>query len=266
MLNKFHQEHGKYEDISDDVLKKERDDANKAQFLADVSLTEEEARNHPPITASRKAFFQDHIDEILRGDATFENIPPEIAKTIALLLSDYDDPEIIEPGGALKPEGDVNIETTTAEGLKEKYMERPDTEDRPITDNELDDLLEDFPEDPKTKEEDYVQNEEQTDETLWQKSKELDIPEPEKNEVILPELKSTIEEIPELADNINIENIIPQDKFTRYKKRLTTDEGYHQRIEQRINDLINKLENNEVKLNDLTNEDQKAILEILNQQ
>ena len=61
--------------VDDTVLKKERDDANKAQFLADVSLTEEEARNHPPITASRKAFFQDHIDEILRGDAVlFENI------------------------------------------------------------------------------------------------------------------------------------------------------------------------------------------------
>jgi len=264
MLNKFHQEHGKYEDISDDVLKKERDDANKAQFLADVSLTEEEARNHPPITASRKAFFQDHIDEILRGDATFENIPPEIAKTIAVLLSDYDDPEIIQPGGALIPEGDKNVEITTTEGLKEKYMERPDTEDRPITDNELENLLEGFPENPKV-EEDYVQNEEQTDETLWQKTKELDLPEPEKNEIILPELKSTTDEIPELAEKINIENIIPQDKFTRYKKRLTTDEGYHQRIEQRINDLITKLENNEVKLNDLTDEDQKAILEILNQ-
>ena len=63
MLNKFHQEHGKYEDISDEVLKKERDDANKSQFLADVSLTEEEARSHPPITESRKAFYQDQIDD-----------------------------------------------------------------------------------------------------------------------------------------------------------------------------------------------------------
>jgi hypothetical protein len=264
MLNKFHQEHGKYEDISDDVLKKERDDANKAQFLADVSLTEEEARNHPPITASRKAFFQDHIDEILRGDSTFENIPPDLAKTIALLLSDYDDPEIIQPGGALKPDGDENIEKTTAEGLKEKYMERPDTEDRPITDDELDNLLEGFPERPKANE-DYVQNEEQTDETLWQKTKELDLPEPEKNEIILPELKSVTEEIPELVEKINIENVIPQDKFTRYKKRIATDEEYHQRIEQRINDLITKLENNEIKLNDLTINDEKVILDILNQ-
>ena len=93
----------------------------------------------------------------------------------------------------------------------------------------------------------------------------VDLPEPEKNEIQLPELKSTTEEIPELADNINIENVIPKDKFARYKKRVTTGEGYHQRIEQRINDLIIKLENKEIKLNELTNEDQKVILDILNQ-
>ena len=91
------------------------------------------------------------------------------------------------------------------------------------------------------------------------------MPEPEKNEIILPELKNTAEEIPELAEKINIENVIPQDKFTRYKKRVATDEEYHQRIEQRINNLITKLEAGEVKLNDLTNDDQKVILDILNQ-
>ena len=265
MLNKLHQEHGKYEDISDEALKKERDDANKAQFLADVSLTEEEARNHPPMTESRMAYFQDHIDDVLRGNTTFENIPPDIAKTVALLMTDeYPNPEIITKSSALKPEGDKNVEITTTEGLKEKYMERPDTEDRPITDEELDNLLEGFPEAPKTEEEDYVQNEEQTDETLWQKTKELDIPEPEKNEIQLPELESTTEDIPVLVDEVKIENVIPVDKFTRYKKRLATDEEYHQRIEQRINDLITKLEAGDVKLNDLTNDDQKAILDILN--
>jgi len=266
MLNKFHQEHGKYEDISDEALKKERDDANKAQFLADVALTEEEARNHPPMTESRMAYFQDHIDDVLRGNSTFENIPPDIAKTVALLMTDeYPNPEIITKGSALKPEGDKNVETITQDALKEKFMEQPETEERPITDKELDDLLEGFPERPKTEEEDYVQNEEQTDETLWQKTKELDIPEPEKNEIQLPELESTTEDIPVLVDKVKIENVIPVDKFTRYKKRLATDEEYHQRIEQRINNLITKLEAGEVKLNDLTNADQKAILDILNQ-
>ena len=264
MLNKLHQEHGKYEDISDEELKKDRDDANKAQFLADVSLTEEEALNHPPMTASRKAFFQDHIDDVLRGNSTIENLPPDIAKTIAVLLSEYKDPDIISEGSALKPENDENVETMTTEGLKEKFMERPEIEDRPITDKELDNLLEGF-EEQKPEEQNYVQNEEQTNETLWQKTKELDLPEPEKNEIILPELKSTTNDIPELVDKIEIESIIPKEKFDRYKKRVTTGEGYHQRIEQRINDLIIKLENKEIKLNELTNEDQKVILDILNQ-
>ena len=264
MLNKLHDEHGKFEDISDDMIKKERDEANKAQFLADVALTEEEARNHPPMTESRKAFFQDHIDDVLRGNSTIENLPPDIAKTVAVLLSDYDDPEIITEGSALIPEGNPNVETMTTEGLAEKFGEQPKTEERPITDNELDNLLEGFDEE-KTEEQDYVQNEEQTDETLWQKTKELDLPEPEKNEIILPELKNTAQEIPDLVDKIEIENVIPVDKFTRYKKRLATDEEYHQRIEQRINDLITKLETGEVKLNDLTDDDQKVILDILNQ-
>jgi hypothetical protein len=79
------------------------------------------------------------------------------------------------------------------------------------------------------------------------------------------ELESTTEDIPVLVDKVKIENVIPVDKFTRYKKRLATDEEYHQRIEQRINNLITKLEAGEVKLNDLTNADQKAILDILNQ-
>ena len=261
MLNKFHQEHGKYEDIEDEVLKKERDDANKAQFLADVALTEEEARNHPPMTASRKAFFQDHIDDVLRGNVLAYQLPEDIRKTVAVLLSEYDDPDIITEGSALIPEGDKNVETMTTEGLKEKFTEQPVIEARPITDKELDNLLEGFEEEEKG----YIQNEEQTDETLWQKTKELDIPEPEKNEIVLPELKSTTEDIPDLADSINVENIIPKEKFTRYKKRLATDDEYHQRVEQRINDMITKLENGEVKLNDLTNDDQKVIMEILNQ-
>ena len=261
MLNKFHQEHGKFEDVDDSVLKEERDEANKAQFLADVALTEEEARNHPPMTASRKAFFQDHIDDVLRGNVLAYQLPEDIRKTVAVLLSEYDDPDIITEGSALIPEGDKNVETMTTEGLKEKFTEQPVIEDRPITDKELDNLLEGFEEEEKG----YIQNEEQTDETLWQKTKELDIPEPEKNEIELPELKNTTEDIPDLVDNINVENIIPKEKFTRYKKRLATDDEYHQRVEQRINDMITKLENGEVKLNDLTNDDQKVIMEILNQ-
>ena len=283
MLNKFHQEHGKFEDVSADELKMERDQSNRAQFLADVSLTKEEAAEQGPITESRMAFFQDMIDDILRGDLTFENVPEENRKIIAQIMDpELDNPQIITKGSALKPEGEDGIEKTTAEGLKEKFMIEPKTEERPMTDEELDELLEGF-EDSKPKgktrmvikdgkkifvpvEGEYVQNEEQTEETKWEPVKELDLPEPEKNEIILPDLPTTDEEnVPDIADSIQIESTISQDKFTKYKKRLTSEEDYHQRVEARINDLITKLENGEVKLNDLTEEDQKVIMDILNQ-
>ena len=68
-----------------------------------------------------------------------------------------------------------------------------------------------------------------------------------------------------IAKLINIEKKIPEEKFTKYKKRLTSEEDYHQRVEARINDLITKLDNKEIKLSDLSDDDQKVIIEILNQ-
>jgi len=285
MLNKLHQEHGRFEDISDDELKKERDQSNRAQYLADVSLTKEQAAKQGPITESRMAFFQDIIDDILRGDTTFENVPAENRNIIAQIMDpELDNPEIITKGSALKPEGETGVEKTTAEGLKEKFMIQPDTEDRPMTDEELDELLDGFDGDDKAtpgkkrmiikdgkrvfvpvEDQGYVQNEEQTDETLWQKTKELDIAEPEKNEIILPDLPNTTEEIPDMVESIAVEQSIPQAKFETYKKRLTSEEDYHQRVEQRINDLITKLDNKEIKLSDLSEEDQQVIIDILNQ-
>ena len=269
MLNKFHQEHGKFEDISNEELKIERDQSNRAQYLADVSLTREEALAHPPITQSRMNFFQDIIDDILRGDTTFENVPEENRKIIAQIMDpDMPNPEIITKGSALKPEGEDGVENMTAEGLKEKFMIQPKTEERPMTDDELDALLAGWPESEENqkKKEQYVQNEEQSDQTLWQKTKELDLPEPEKNEIILPNLPNMAEEsIPDIAESVQIEHKIPEQRFTNYRKRLTSGEEYHQRVEQRIDDLITRLENNEIKLEDLSDEDQQVIIDILNQ-
>jgi len=285
MLNLLHQQHGKFEDITDEELKMERDQSNRAQYLADVSLSKEEADKQGPITESRMKFFQDIIDDILRGDTMFENVPDEHKKIIAQIMDpDLPNPEIITRGSALKPEGVEGIEKTTAEGLKEKFMAEPKTEERPMTDAELDELLAGFEEEQKptgkTKiiikdgqrimvpvedEEGYIQNEEQSDDTLWNKTKELDIPEPEKNEIVLPELKNeTDQDIPEIAESIKIEHSIPKEKFTNFRKRLTSEEEYHQRVEARINDLITKLEHKEIVLSDLSNEDKKVIIDILN--
>ena len=285
MLNLFHQQHGRFEDITDEELKMERDASNRAQYLADVSLSKEEAEKQGPITESRMAFFQDIIDDILRGDTTFENVPEENRKIIAQIMDpDLPNPEIITRGSALKPEGVEGIENTTAEGLKEKFMAEPKTEERPMTDAELDELLAGFDEDqkptgktkmvikdgkrimvPMEDEEGYIQNEEQNDQTLWNKTKELDIPEPEKNEIVLPELKNEAEDaIPEIAESIKVESKIPEEKFTNFRKRLTSEEEYHQRVEARLNDLITRLERKEIELSDLSNEDQKVIMDILN--
>jgi hypothetical protein len=269
MLNLFHQQHGRFEDISNEELKMERDQSNRAQYLADVSLTMEEALAQPPITESRMRFFQDIIDDILRGDTTFENVPEENRRIIAQIMDpDLPNPEIITKGSALKPEGVDGVESMTAEGLKEKFIIKPDIEDRPMTDDELDALLAGWPESAENqkKKEQYIQNEEQNDQTLWQKTKELDIPEPEKNEIILPDLPNMAEElIPEIAESVQIEHKIPEQKFANYRKRLTSEEEYHQRVEARINDLITRLENKEIKLEDLSDEDQQVIMDILNQ-
>ena len=48
-------------------------------------------------------------------------------------------------------------------------------------------------------------------------------------------------------------------------KNITSEMDYHQRVEQRINNLMTKIENKEIKLSDLSVEDQKVILDILNQ-
>jgi len=266
MLNLFHQQHGKFKDITDEELKMERDASNRAQYLADVSLSKEEAAKQGPITESRMRFFQDIIDDILRGDTTFENVPEENRKIIAQIMDpELPNPEVITKGSALKEETPDGVEKLTAEGLKEKFMEQPETEERPMTDEELDQLLEGWPESEKNQvKEEYVQNEEQSDQTLWNKTKELDIPEPEKNEIILPDLPNTVEEVPEVVD-LDVQQSIPAEKFTNFRKRLTNEEEYHQRVESRINDLITKLERKDIQLKDLSQEDQKVIIEILNQ-
>jgi hypothetical protein len=174
-------------------------------------------------------------------------------------------PEVITKGSALKKETPDGVEKMTAEGLKEKFMAQPQTEERPMTDEELDQLLEGWPESEENQDkEEYVQNEEQSDQTLWNKTKELDIPEPEKNEIILPDLPNTVEEVPEVVE-LDVQQSIPAEKFTNFRKRLTNEEEYHQRVESRINELITKLERKEIQLKDLSQEDQKVIIEILNQ-
>ena len=97
--------------------------------------------------------------------------------------------------------------------------------------------------------------------------KELDLPEPEKNEIILP-IPDVIPEsdVVELADNINVEPQLPKAGIDRHRKRLLSDDQYREKIEQRVNDLITKIEAGEIKLSDLSAEDQTVIIGLMKEQ
>jgi hypothetical protein len=95
-LEAFHKENGLFQDATEEDLKKERDEINRQQFLNAVPVTENDSKNHLPITASRRKYFQDYVDDVLRGTVTAEQLPADIAHTVALILSEHPDPAIIE--------------------------------------------------------------------------------------------------------------------------------------------------------------------------
>jgi hypothetical protein len=277
LLKVFHNQNGRFQDATDVDLKKERDDINRQAFLEAVPVTEEDSRNHPPITNSRRAYFQDYVDDVLRGNTTADQLPPEVAKTVSIILSDYPDPAVIAPRNTAVEQ--TGLVTMTSEELKEKFGIEPKTENREITDSELDKLIQGFDEDNKNLEEfdivikggkkirvpkkTYVQNEEQSESNGW--SKILEIKEPEKNEIILPNIINTPEtEVMVIADSIGIDNTIPPEKITKHKNKLLSDDEYRRRIEDRINNLITKIEQGEIKLTDLSAEDQQVILDLMN--
>jgi len=54
-------------------------------------------------------------------------------------------------------------------------------------------------------------------------------------------------------------------QVNKSKKKLTSEEEYHRRLEQRIEDLMLKVDNGELSLEDLTPEDRQVIIDINNQ-
>ena len=273
-LKIFHSVHGKFQNATDEDLKKERDELNRAAFLEAYPITAEDSRNHPPITVSRRAFFQDYVDDILRGNTTADQLPPDVARTVALILSEHPDPAITEPKNTAVEQTGLN--TMTTQEFKEVFGIEPKVEDRDITDQELNKLIDSFEEDNadlkefdivikdgkkiRVPKKTYIQNEEQAESNGW--SKILEIKEPEKNEIILPPIQSTAEK--DIPVNIQPETVLPGEKINKHKKKMLSDNEYRQRIEDRINDLITKIEQGEIVLADLPEQDQKIIIDILN--
>jgi hypothetical protein len=109
----------------------------------------------------------------------------------------------------------------------------------------------------------YVQNEEQQDSNGW--SRIAEVRTPEQNDVLLSPIPETpAADIHAIADAIKVEPMIAQDKITKHKIRMLTNDEYRRRIEDRINDLITKIEKGEIKLLDLSLEDQQVIIGIMN--
>ena len=131
--------------------------------------------------------------------------------------------EVIEPETTI--EEPKNVVKNAKPLVMRTHKPKEDTPPKPILSNwQRAELLDKFHKEHGNFEDvdEYVQNEEQNDNTLWQ-------------------------------------------QVNKSKKRLTSEEEYHQRIEARIDDLITKIENKEIQLSDLSDEDQKVILDILNQ-
>jgi hypothetical protein len=141
------------------------------------------------------------------------------------------------PGKVVKPKATVeealkmpeaeSVQTPIQERIKPDLTEviEPETEvspPKPILSNwQRADLLDNFHKEHGNFEdvEDYIQNEEQNDNTTWKK----------------------------------------------IKNKTTTEEDYHSRMEQRIEDLMGKVDAGDLKLEDLTPEDRQVIIDIRNQ-
>ena len=62
-------------------------------------------------------------------------------------------------------------------------------------------------------------------------------------------------------ENINEEQS-EQTTWKKIKAKTTTEEDYHQRMEKRIEDLMDKLDAGEIDMADLTPEDRQVIIDI----
>jgi hypothetical protein len=200
MLNGLHQQHGKYQDVSDTELKGERDDLNKIRFL-DVG--------------------PGRADAIVKVSEDKDITDDELN---ALLTEDKDDSE----------EFDIKIQ----KNKKVKILRQR-----------------------------YIQNAEQSEDTVWHKLNKLNLPESEKNEIKLPDLTNQKQEITDTTNNETVElavkNTLSESKIKQHKARMLSNSEYQKLVSDRLNNLINQIDNKDITLEQLTNEDKIAITELL---
>ena len=152
-----------------------------------------------------------------REDEEEQSISEQIEQVMKPERLKPDFTEVVEQEVSVKPKNELRGMLGTVL-VKDKKVVKPSTPK--LTNWQRAELLDNFHEEHGNFEDvqEYVQNEEQTDKSLWLGS-----------------------------------------------KNITSEMDYHERVEQRIANLMAKIENKEIKLTDLPEEDQRVIQEI-NQQ
>ena len=210
----------KYE--QDKNIKKEQLERFKQREKEEQKALEEVARKakEEEITATVEEALKMHESESVMTPIEEPTISEQIEKAMEPERTRPDFTEVIEPEAQIEKPKDIvkNSTPRVMRTLRRSEGEPP----KPVLSNwQRAELLNNFHKEHGNFEdvEEYVQNEEQNENTLWQQA-------------------------------------------NKSRKRLTSEEDYHQRMEQRIEDLMAKIDAGEITLEDLTPEDRQVIIAI----
>ena len=210
----------KYE--QDKNIKKEQLERFKQREKEEQKALEEVARKakEEEITATVEEALKMHESESVMTPIEEPTISEQIEKAMEPERTRPDFTEVIEPEAQIEKPKDIvkNSKPRVMKTLRRSEGEPP----KPVLSNwQRAELLNNFHKEHGNFEDDeeYVQNEEQNENTLWQQA-------------------------------------------NKSRKRLTSEEDYHQRMEQRIEDLMAKIDAGEITLEDLTPEDRQVIIAI----
>ena len=206
----------------DKKLKEEQLERFKQREKDEQKAREEVARKakEEEITATVEEALKMHESESVMTPILEPTISEQIEEAMEPERTRPDFTEVIEPEAQIDKPKDIvkNSKPRVMRTLRRTEGEPP----KPVLSNwQRAELLNNFHKEHGNFEDvkEYVQNEEQNENTLWQQA-------------------------------------------NKSRKRLTSEEDYHQRMEQRIEDLMAKIDAGEITLEDLTPEDRQVIIEI----
>ena len=206
----------------DKKLKEEQLERFKQREKEEQKAREEVARKakEEEITATVEEALKMNESESVMTPIEEPTISEQIEEAMEPERTRPDFTEVIEPEAQIEKPKDIvkNSKPRVMRTLRRTEGEPP----KPVLSNwQRAELLNNFHKEHGNFEDvkEYVQNEEQNENTLWQQA-------------------------------------------NKSRKRLTSEEDYHQRMEQRIEDLMAKIDAGEITLEDLTPEDRQVIIEI----